>query len=98
MSVKTLKYVALAETISWTLLLISMIFKHGFDRPGGVQIVGPIHGVLTIALIGVTLIMQQKYNWGIARSVKILLSSLIPIGGYFLIEHTVDEAPAVARA
>ena len=97
MSVKTIKYVALSETISWTLLLISMIFKYGFDEPAGVQIMGPIHGVLTIALIGVTLILQQKYNWGIVRSVKILLSSLIPVGGYFLIEHTVDESPAMAQ-
>ena len=38
MSVKTLKYVALAETISWTLLLISMIFKYGFDQAAGVQL------------------------------------------------------------
>jgi integral membrane protein len=98
MSVKTLKYVALAETISWTLLLISMIFKYGFDQAGGVQIMGPIHGMLTIALIGVTLILQQKCNWGIGRSAKILLSSLIPIGGYFLIEHTVEETPAVSQA
>lgn len=98
MSVKTLKYVALAETISWTLLLLSMVMKYGFDKPAGVQIVGPIHGVLSIALIGVTLILQQKYNWGIVRSVKILLSSLIPIGGYFLIEHEVGESPSIQQA
>ena len=98
MSVKTLKYVALAETISWTLLLLSMVLKYGFDNEAGVQLMGPIHGVLTMALIGVTLILQQKYDWGLARSIKIFLVSFIPIGGYFMIEHSVDEVPAAQQA
>ncbi len=87
MSIKTLSYLALAETVSWTLLLLSMIFKYGFDRPQGVKVMGPIHGVLFIGFVLVLLSLHLSLKWTFGRTVKMFLASFIPIGGYFLISH-----------
>ena len=89
-STKTLAYLALGETISWTLLLLSMIAKYGFDKPRGVQVMGPIHGVLFIGLVVVLLSLHLSQKWSAARTAKIFLSSFVPIGGYFLISHEAE--------
>lgn len=92
MSIRTLSWLALAETISWTLLLLSMVVKYGFDKPQGVQVIGPIHGVLFIGLVIVLLSLHMQLKWSAARTVKIFLSTFVPIGGYFLISHEAVEA------
>lgn len=34
------------ESASFILLLSAMVVKYGFDEPAGVEIMGPVHGVL----------------------------------------------------
>ena len=92
MSLKTLSWLALAETVSWTLLLLAMVLKYGFDRPQGVRVMGPIHGVLFIGLVLVLLSLHMRLKWSTARTVKMFLSTFVPIGGYFLISHEASEA------
>ncbi len=93
-SIKTLSSLALAETISWTLLLLSMIAKYGFDKPQGVKVMGPIHGVLFIGLVVVLLSLHMSQKWNFNRTIKIFLASFVPIGGYFLISHEAAAAPS----
>ena len=97
MSIKTLSYLALAETISWTLLLLSMIAKYGFDKPQGVSVMGPIHGVLFIGLVLVLLSLHMSQKWSFNRTAKIFLATFVPIGGYFLISHE-SAAPTPVTA
>ena len=92
LSLKTLSWLALAETISWTLLLLAMVVKYGFDKPQGVRVMGPIHGVLFIGLVFVLLNLHMQLKWSMARTAKIFLSTFVPIGGYFLISHEAAEA------
>jgi integral membrane protein len=94
-SIKTLSYLALAETISWTLLLLSMIAKYGFDKPQGVSVMGPIHGVLFIGLVLVLLSLHMSQKWSFNRTAKIFLATFVPIGGYFLISHESATATPV---
>jgi len=96
-SPKTLGYVALVETISWTVLIVATIVKYAFDRDNATQIPGMIHGVFFVALVMVTFMLQAQQNWGIGKSIRIILLSFIPIGGYFLIDHAVDDAVPVSR-
>jgi integral membrane protein len=95
-SIKTLSYLALAETISWTLLLISVVAKYGFDKPQGVKVMGPIHGVLFIGVVLVLLSLHMSQKWSFNRTAKIFLSTFVPIGGYFLISHEAEAAPVAA--
>lgn len=95
MSPKMLGYVALVETISWTVLIVATIVKYAFDRDNATEIPGMVHGLFFVALIVVTFLLQAQQNWGIGKSIRIILMSFIPIGGYFMIDHAVEEtAPA----
>ncbi|MGH2550985.1 MAG: DUF3817 domain-containing protein [Thermomicrobiales bacterium] len=97
MSPKTLGYVALAETLSWTVLIVATFIKYAFDREHATQIPGMVHGFLFVAFVAVLLMLHFQLKWSFPRTIKIFLLSFIPIGGYFLINHEVDEAP-VAQA
>lgn len=90
MSIRTLSLLALAETISWTALLLAMIAKYGFDKPLGVQVIGPIHGVLFIGLALALMNLHMRLKWSASRTTKMLLSSFVPIGGYFMISHEAE--------
>ena len=94
MTVKNFKLVALVETVSWAALIIAMILKHGFDREEATAIPGMVHGFLFVAFMGMLLGLTVKLGWPIGRAVKIFLLSFIPIGGYFMIDHSVSDSAA----
>ena len=55
---------ALAEAISWGLLLIGMFFKWILKTTEmGVQIAGPIHGVMFIGYVLCALKLWQEKSW-----------------------------------
>ncbi|MCC6703794.1 MAG: DUF3817 domain-containing protein [Thermomicrobiales bacterium] len=94
MTVRNFKIVALVESISWAVLIVAMIFKYGFDREEATAIPGMVHGFLFVAFMAMLLGVTVRYGWPIARALKIFFLSLIPIGGYFLIDHSVEDAAA----
>jgi integral membrane protein len=91
---KQFKVIAAVESISWACLLVFTILKYAADWPKGVQIFGPIHGVLFIALVGSAYILMQANHWPLNRFVRIVLSSFVPLYGYVLIDHETGSAPA----
>lgn len=75
------RIVALAEAVSWAGLLIGMYFKHG--TPGnevGVQVFGPIHGVLVLLYIATAVVTWQVMRWSTAVGIVALLASIPPFG------------------
>jgi integral membrane protein len=97
-SPKTLGYVALLETISWTVLIVATLVKYIGDKENATQIPGMVHGFLFVGLVALTFLLQSQGHWKINKSIKIILLSFIPIGGYFLIDHAVDEEASTAQA
>ena len=56
--------VATAEAVTWTLLLIGMFFKWVLKTTEvGVQIAGPIHGVMFIGYVLCALKLWQEKSW-----------------------------------
>ena len=73
--------VAIAEALSWTGLLIGMVFKYlvvGDDI--GVKIFGPIHGGLFLLYLVVTLMVRRQFAWSPATNVVALIASVPPLG------------------
>ena len=92
MTIRNFKIVALIESISWAVLIIAMIVKYGFDREEATRIPGMVHGMLFLAFLVMLIGVTTTFKWPIMRAVKIFFLSLIPIGGYFLIDHSVEDA------
>ncbi|KYH42878.1 hypothetical protein AZH51_16435 [Branchiibius sp. NY16-3462-2] len=72
------RFVAIAEAISWTLLIGGMILRAVTGNQAGVRIGGGIHGFVFLSFVVVTALVAINQRWS-ARSVLLaLVSSVIP--------------------
>jgi integral membrane protein len=76
--------VAIAEAISWTGLLIGMLFKYVLsDNEIGVKIFGPIHGGIFIAYVITVAIVRKPLRWTIPVTLAALAASIPPLFTWF---------------
>ena len=72
--------IAIAEACSWAGLLIGMFFKYVVVRDDiGVTVFGPIHGVLFIIYVVVTLLVARDFRWSVGTTVVALVASIPPL-------------------
>jgi len=80
-AVVAFRVVAVAEALSWTGLLIGMVFKYlvvGDDI--GVKIFGPIHGGLFVLYLVVTVLVRRQLRWSAGTTVLAFVASVPPLG------------------
>lgn len=81
-SMKTMRFVALLEATSFLALLIATYIKYSDDSPGGVEVLGPIHGVLFLAYVFLALNLRVRARWTNGVTLLMLLGAVLPFGGY----------------
>ncbi len=79
---KTLRRVALAEATSFLALLVATYMKYSDHGATGVQMLGPIHGLLFLAYVALVLMARPATNWSNRTTGWILLAAVLPFGGY----------------
>lgn len=81
------RLVAIAEAISWAGLLIGMYFKrvHSSGTEIGVQIFGPVHGVLFLAYLFTALMVAMAVGWSARTWILALLGSVVPLGSVIFV-------------
>ena len=81
---KALGIVAIVEATSFLALLVATYFKHQGDGELGVHILGPIHGLLFLAYVGLVLVVRPHAGWSVPTTLVVLVSAVVPFGGYVL--------------
>ncbi len=81
-SERNFRVIALAEATSFLALLVATYVKYDQDQAMGVQILGPIHGLLFIAYVLLALGLGQRATWGARTTALVLLGAVLPFGGY----------------
>lgn len=81
-NVQSMRYLALGEATSFLALLLATYIKHSADAPTGVEILGPIHGVLFVAYVLMALSIRPRAGWSNRVTVGVLLGAIVPFGGY----------------
>ena len=84
---------AIVEATSFLALLVASYVKHQDGGELGVQILGPIHGLLFLAYVGLVLVVRPQAGWSVPTTLVVLISSVVPFGGYAL-EAWLRRAPA----
>ena len=77
-----MRYIALAEATSFIALLIASVIKRTGGSEVGVQILGPIHGLLFIAYAWIALAIRSEMGWSGKTTFWILVGAVVPFGGY----------------
>jgi integral membrane protein len=75
---KTFRLAAIAEAVTWALLLIGMAFKYSDVTDLGVRVFGMVHGVVFIAFVLTTVLVAVDQRWTGRRSLLTLLASIPP--------------------
>ena len=60
-SIKTFRYVALAEATSFLILLVVAVTS--LHSEGGVNVMGPLHGTLFLAYVVIALAVARSAGW-----------------------------------
>ena len=98
MTLRNFKLVALIEATTFLLLLVASYVKRANDQPLGVEILGPIHGLLFIAYVVMALAVRESAGWSGKQTLLILLGAVLPFGGY-VVDRWIDNNHAdVLRA
>ncbi|NDU71170.1 DUF3817 domain-containing protein [Actinomadura sp. DSM 109109] len=93
---RAFRFVSVAEAFSFLLLLlVAMPLKYGADAPIGVQVVGPVHGFLFIAYVGLVFLVRGRLGWNLVRTALALGAAFLPIAPFFVERHW--ARPAVAE-
>lgn len=77
-----MRYIALVEATSFIALLIASFIKRTGGSELGVQILGPIHGMLFIAYVVVALNIRRELGWSGRTTFWVLVGAVVPFGGY----------------
>ncbi|TDD46987.1 DUF3817 domain-containing protein [Kribbella antibiotica] len=76
--------VAIAEAISWTGLLIGMLFKYVLsDNEAGVKVFGPIHGGIFVVYVVTVLVVRKPLRWSWPVTLAALAASIPPLFTWF---------------
>src|SRR4051812_11279071 len=76
-SIRTFRYVALAEATSFLILLSCSFFARD-----GVPIMGPIHGTLFLAYVLIALMIREAAGWNAKETLLVLVGAVVPFGGF----------------
>lgn len=72
------RFLAIAEAITWTLLIVALIAKYGFRVDALVPIAGPIHGFVFISYGAMQLVVGRNQRWAAATVLLGILTAVIP--------------------
>ena len=98
MTLRNFKLVALIEATTFLLLLVASYVKRAIDQPLGVEILGPIHGLLFVAYVVMALALREHAGWTGKQTLLILIGAVVPFGGYVVDRWIDNNNAAVLRA
>jgi integral membrane protein len=89
--------VALLEAVSYLALLVATFVKRVIEGPDFVPVLGPIHGILFLAYLLLTLLVREEQGWTVGQTLIVLIASAIPFGAFVVNARMVhDPTPSAA--
>ncbi|WP_322749612.1 MULTISPECIES: DUF3817 domain-containing protein [unclassified Frankia] len=92
----TAQVVSIAEATSFLLLLVATTIKYGAGHPGGVRILGPIHGGLFLAYCAIMIALARSRRWPMSKTLLALGAAVLPIAPY-IVERRWLHVPAAGH-
>ena len=81
-SIKTFRYVAIAEATSFLILLVCSVLKRTAGFEEGVPVMGGIHGALFVTYVVIALSVRGDAGWTGKQTLGVLVGAVLPFGGF----------------
>jgi integral membrane protein len=89
------RVIGFLEGISLLLLLgVAMPVKYMLGEPILVRYIGLVHGLLFVLFCLQTISIRSTYNWNLVTTAKVLISSVIPFGTFYMDRKLLKDLPA----
>jgi integral membrane protein len=85
--IRAFRWTAIAEAVSWLILIVATLVKFAADAPAGVKVMGPIHGTLFLAYVLLALLLRSRLRWSGPTLLIVLAESIVPGGGFLAIRR-----------
>jgi integral membrane protein len=72
------RFLAIAEAVTWTLLIVAMIAKYGFDADALLPAAGGTHGFVFLAYAAMQLVVGHNQRWRLGTVALGALTAVIP--------------------
>jgi integral membrane protein len=79
-----LRVISVIEAVSFLILLTCSVLKRTNDWPLGVQIMGPVHGVLFITYVLGVLDLRKRMDWPNGIVARLIIAAVLPIAPLFV--------------
>jgi integral membrane protein len=96
-TIRNFRYLAVAEAISFLLLIVASVIKNTGGTEIGVQILGPLHGLLFIGYIALAFALMRPAGWTPFQTFWIMVGAILPFGG-FVVDWWLARHPAPATS
>lgn len=97
-SIRWFKVIALAEAVSYLVLLAASVVKRTLDMPELVTVIGPVHGIVFLAYVALALYVREPLGWNGWTTVMVVVAAVVPLGGIIVERRLTDGALAPATA
>ena len=88
---------AVAEATSFVALLVATYVKYARDEPGGVEVLGPLHGLLFLGYVLLALRLAPVAGWSRRTTALVLAGAVVPFGGFVVDRRIAHGRLADAR-
>lgn len=85
--VAAFRVVAIAEAVSYLLLLGAVLLHRVFDGPDYIGGLGPVHGILFLVYVALVLRIRESQGWDLWKTLLIFVVSAVPFGGFWAGSH-----------
>ncbi|SFS08180.1 integral membrane protein [Agrococcus baldri] len=72
------RFLAIAEAVTWTLLIIAIIAKYAFQLDTLVPIAGPIHGFVFLSYGAMQLVVGHNQRWSAGTVLLGIVTAIVP--------------------
>lgn len=69
---------AVAEAITWTILIVAMVLKYAFHVEPAVLVGGSIHGFVFLAYAGIAILVGVNQRWSLGAIAFGVLTAVVP--------------------
>ncbi len=79
-----LRAMSIVEATTYLALLAATVYKYVAANTWGVQVLGPIHGVLYLVFAAMVFLTRSRLGWSGQKAVYAVVLGALPFGGFWV--------------